>query len=157
MVKHKSPSVVQQELMDKRTFGETAADWVSDMSGSWKFIIGYLTLTMIWVAANILLPAGWDKYPFIFYTFSVSVLAILMSSIILLAGNRQAQVDRAHAENAYHQTAETDTVSKEVLEIQKQQVVILNNQDTVLEQLQHLLSDVHALMEATGVKRPTPE
>lgn len=101
-------------LPDERTFGQRAADRVSSACGSWRFIWGYVALTTIWCGGNI---GVWhfDAYPYQFYTFSVSVLAILMSSLILLAGNRQLETDRLHAENAYHHVDEINTKQDEQL------------------------------------------
>lgn len=88
-------------LPDERTFGQRMADRVSTASGSWPFIGGYLLITGAWMVANAAGLVRFDPYPFIAYTCGVSVLAILMSSVILLAGNRQADVDRRHAEAAF--------------------------------------------------------
>jgi uncharacterized membrane protein len=101
-----SAPVHPAELPDERTIGERAADVAAAVSGSWRFILAYLGTTAAWMAANAAGLIRFDPYPFILYTCGVSVLAILMSSLILLADNRKAAVDRAHAENAYHHVEE---------------------------------------------------
>jgi len=128
MAKH--PTELHDSITAHRTTGEAAADIAAAAAGSWQFIWAYVALTLIWVAANLLL-LRFDPYPFIFYTFSVSVLAILMSALILLAGNRQAQIDRAHAENAYHQIQEID-------DLQTEQLILLGLQHDQLDLLESI-------------------
>ena len=106
-----------RHIPDGRTPGQRAADRTAAIAGSWPFIWSYVLLTFLWILTNLLLWP-FDPYPFILYTMAVSVLAILMSSLILLASNRQSQIDRAHAENAYHQVME-------LLQLQHNQMEIL--------------------------------
>lgn len=125
--RHRHPAKMHEEF--HATLGQRAADAVSGFTGSWRFIFLYIGLTFAWCGLNIVgAIKHWDPYPFIFYTFSVSVLAILMSSLILLAGNRQAEVDRAHAENAYHHVDEVNTKQDEQLQILHRQVDLLQQQ-----------------------------
>src|SRR5438270_882279 len=114
--KYKNPQDIHKTYKESRSLSQLLADRTSEFFGSWKFIIGYLLLTFLWVAGNMTFWA-FDKPPFILYTFSVSVLAILMSGLILLSGNRQAEVDRAHAESAYHQIEEIDDLQRKEMEI----------------------------------------
>jgi len=125
------------------SFGARLADAVAAGTGSWRFIIGYLTLTFLWCGVNLFASFAWDKYPFIFYTFSVSVLAILMSAVILLSQNRQAQRDRARDD------LEAGEVHR-LMAINEQQLQILGA-------LNDLMIDVHALAHAGGVALPTPD
>lgn len=135
--RHRHPS----EVDAPRTFGQRSADVSSRFAGSWRFIFIYLGLTLGWCGLNIAtVVRHWDPYPFIFYTFGVSVLAILMSSLILLAGNRQAEVDRAHAENAYHHLDEVNAKQDQQIELLDRQVRVALEQHTqILQQLAAIL------------------
>jgi uncharacterized membrane protein len=135
--------------MQNLTRGQQAADASSGFAGSWTFIFIYVGLTIGWCGFNVLaFVQHWDPYPFIFYTFSVSVLAILMSSLILLAGNRQAEVDRAHAENAYHHVDEVNGKQDEQLEILHRQLELLERQVSMaLEQHTEILSRISNVLE----------
>lgn len=122
-MKHRHPS----KLADDWTFGQRAADKVGATFGSWGFISAYIALTFVWCGGNIVLWR-FDRYPYQFYTFSVSVLAILMSAIILLAAKRIAEIDRSHAENAYEHITEVNRKQDEQLTILERQM------DTSIEQ-----------------------
>ena len=117
-------SRLPDHLPDNRSLGERAADTAAAAAGSWRFIWAYIALTVLWCAGNVVLWT-FDRYPYQAYTFAVSVLAILMSSLILLAGNRQATIDRAHAERSF---AHTD----ELLDLQHQQMLILQDQSATM-------------------------
>lgn len=127
--RYKRPMDMHLERSQELTFGQRAADVVSSFAGSWRFISIYMTLTAAWCGLNVLtVIKHWDPYPYIFYTFSVSVLAILMSSLILLAGNRQAEVDRNHAENAYHHIDEVNAKQDDQLQILRRQLDLIQSQ-----------------------------
>jgi uncharacterized membrane protein len=81
-------------------FGDRLADKSSNLFGSWKFIRQMSAVILIWILWNTLGPAGmrFDKYPFIFLTFGLSLQASYAAPLILLAQNRQAARDRVRAE-----------------------------------------------------------
>lgn len=122
---------------DERTFGERLADRVASFIGSWRFILGYVAFTVLWTSINVLLPRdAWDTYPFIFYTFSVSVLAILMSSLILLAGKRQEDRDRYLAAHDYEINKKAEHIIETMLTVlvlmaAKLEVEVGEIQDTI--------------------------
>lgn len=146
---HLDPRIEHERLMHDRTLGQRAADETSAFVGSWTFVGLFVGVTLAWVAVNVIsLFHHFDPYPFIFYTFSVSVLAILMSSLILLAGNRQAEVDRAHAENSYHHVDEVNAKQDEQLQILREQNETLQAQNALMlsqhEELLKRLKDLTA-------------
>src|SRR2546428_224898 len=55
------------EVIEKEaTVGERLADSVARFGGSWVFILTFLVLSTIYVAANVFLRrSAWDPYPFI--------------------------------------------------------------------------------------------
>src|SRR5262249_37636012 len=132
------------------SFGQRAADTVSSFAGSWRFIGIYVGLTVLWCGLNVItIVQHWDPYPYIFYTFSVSVLAILMSSLILLAGNRQSEVDRAHAENAYHHVDEVNAKQDQQLQILRRQIELIQLQiDTAMNQHGEILKQLAIVLAA---------
>jgi uncharacterized membrane protein len=155
--KHRHPKEIQLERARGSTLGKRAADWTSGFTGSWKFIFIYIGMTVGWCFFNLIaFVQHWDPYPFIFYTFSVSVLAILMSSLILLAGNRQAEVDRAHAENAYHHVDEVNAKQDQQLQILQKQLELLEQQvSSAIEQHGEILSKLSTILGA--FRKPTTE
>src|SRR6202022_508326 len=81
------------------TFGERIADGVARFGGSWKFIITFLVVLVIYTAANIILGrSAWDPYPFILLNLFLSMLAALQAPVIMMSQNRQDTKDRLRSE-----------------------------------------------------------
>lgn len=141
-----SPLQFHQTHKNERTVGERCADVVASFTGSWKFILGYIGFTVLWIVYNtVRFLHHFDPFPFIFYTFSVSVLAILMSAIILLSQNRQADIDRAHAENSYRHVDDINVK-------QDKQLKQLTNQDnTMIKQHNEMKEMIQKLLDMNNV------
>jgi uncharacterized membrane protein len=70
--------------------------------GSWRFIIIQSVLLGIWVALNLTAwIRAWDPYPFILLNLALSFQAAYAAPIIMMAQNRQQDIDRMAAENDY--------------------------------------------------------
>jgi uncharacterized membrane protein len=100
------------------TLGEKAADKVTKVAGSWAFIISFLVILGLWMAANVYAWINtWDPYPFILLNLVLSCLAAIQAPIILMSQNRQTQKDRQRAEYDY---AVNRKSAREIDEIRKQ-------------------------------------
>ena len=88
------------EIIEKEmTFGERIADRVAGFGGSWTFIITFLTVLVIYTAANIVLgQTAWDPYPFILLNLFLSMLAAIQAPVIMMSQNRQDTKDRLRSE-----------------------------------------------------------
>lgn len=80
-----------------------AADWVASFSGSIAFLVIHVVLFTVWIVFNIgLFPfGGWDEYPFGLLTMSVSLEAIILSTLLLFSSNRQGARDRIRSDIEY--------------------------------------------------------
>jgi uncharacterized membrane protein len=100
------------------TLGEKAADKVTKIAGSWTFIISFLIILILWMAANVYAWINtWDPYPFILLNLVLSCLAAIQAPIILMSQNRQSQKDRQRTEYDY---AVNRKSAREIDEIKKQ-------------------------------------
>jgi uncharacterized membrane protein len=87
---------------DDLTLGQRVADNVAGGMGSWRFIIVQTTLLTVWVALNVTAwIKAWDPYPFILLNLALSFQAAYAAPIIMMAQNRQQDIDRKAAENDY--------------------------------------------------------
>lgn len=78
------------------------ADAVTALIGSWRFIIIQSVLLALWIAGNVIAYANaWDPYPFILLNLLLSFQAAYTAPIIMMSQNRQAELDRRHAEHDY--------------------------------------------------------
>ncbi len=93
---------VEQELEADRTFGERAADHVASFGGSWRFIILFGAVLVIWMAINVAMAVrAFDPYPFILLNLVLSCLAAVQAPIIMMSQRRTEAKDRARSLNDY--------------------------------------------------------
>ena len=86
-------------IEEKATFGQRIADRVAGFGGSWTFIIIFLSVLVIYGAANIILGrSAWDPYPFILLNLFLSMLAAIQAPVIMMSQNRQDTKDRLRSE-----------------------------------------------------------
>jgi uncharacterized membrane protein len=85
------------------TIGERLADKVSEFGGSWRFVISFTVIVVVWVAVNsaVLLWRPFDPYPFILLNLVLSCLAAIQAPVILMSQNRQEARDRLRGEYDY--------------------------------------------------------
>ena len=87
------------------SLADRAADRVASIVGSWKFLIGLVSLLICYMGFNVwmLLDNAFDPYPFIFLNLVLSFQAAFTAPIILMAHNRAASKDR-RADRKAHRT-----------------------------------------------------
>lgn len=88
---------------DKRTIGERLSDRLATFGGSWRFIILFGMILVIWIAFNsvLALSESFDPYPFILLNLILSCVAAIQAPIIMMSQNRQEAKDRQRAEYDY--------------------------------------------------------
>jgi len=87
------------ELIEEReTVGNRIADAVAAFGGSWRFIILFLSMMLVWITANMAAHKAWDPYPFILLNLVLSMLAALQAPVIMMSQNRQDAKDRIRSE-----------------------------------------------------------
>ncbi len=84
------------------TVGQKVADAVASGMGSWPFIIIQSCMLAIWIVLNLVAWFNhWDPYPFILLNLALSFQAAYAAPFIMMAQNRQQDIDRKEAENDY--------------------------------------------------------
>jgi CRP/FNR family cyclic AMP-dependent transcriptional regulator len=101
---------VNIELEKKLTLGQRVADKVATFGGSWRFIILYSSVLIVWMAINTFLLARYsgnengaqfDPYPYILLNLMLSMTAAMQAPVILMSQNRSTQRDRLAAEQDF--------------------------------------------------------
>ena len=80
----------------RMTRGDRIADKVSEVAGSWSFILGFTLFLVFWIVLNGVILKGdhqLDEYPFILLNLLLSCLAALQAPVIMMSQNRQAAKD----------------------------------------------------------------
>ena len=115
------------------TTGEKLADKLSEIAGSWGFILGFSLFLLFWVILNaVILSNGkeLDPYPFILLNLLLSCIAALQAPIIMMSQNRQAAKDSLRNQNDYR----TDLKSELILEsLHDKMELVLKNQKKILK------------------------
>jgi uncharacterized membrane protein len=96
-------SDISKQFEKKLTFGERLSDRIAEFGGSWKFLITFGVVILVWIGANAVLLAtrAFDPYPFILLNLILSCLAAVQAPIIMMSQNRAEARDRLRAENDY--------------------------------------------------------
>jgi len=119
-LKYKRKKIVQKEL----SLSEKVADKVTETIGSWKFIIIQSVLLFFWIILNITaFVQKWDPYPFIFLNLILSFQSAYAAPIIMMSQNRQADIDRAEAEEDSYVNLKAELE----VELLHQKIDFLNN------------------------------
>ena len=118
------------------TLGDRVADKVSEVAGSWGFILGFSCFLIFWVVLNGFILRGntqIDAYPFILLNLLLSCIAALQAPIIMMSQNRQAAKDSLRNQNDYR----TDLKSELILEeLHHKMEEILRNQRKILRTIE---------------------
>lgn len=126
---------VDKQEETKMTFGDRVADKVSEIAGSWGFILGFSSFLIFWVVLNTVILTGGDRideYPFILLNLLLSCIAALQAPIIMMSQNRQAEKDSLRNQNDYR----TDLKSELILEsLHDDLEEVLKNQRKILKYL----------------------
>lgn len=140
---------VVREFHQTRGLGERVADKVATVGGSWKFIICFGVVLVIWMLVNsFVLAKAFDPYPFILLNLVLSCLAAVQAPIIMMSQNRQAAVDRLNAENDYQVNVKSEL---EILQVHEQLellrardwALLVELQNRQIEMLQSLLEQAN--------------
>jgi len=76
------------------------ADWVANFSGSITFLVLHVCFFAMWLIFNST-PIGFDPFPYNLLTMTVSLEAIILSTLLLFSSNRGAARDRVRADIEY--------------------------------------------------------
>ena len=112
-----------------RSFGDYLADRITEIAGSWPFIIGLIIFLLLWIILNIFILTNADPYPFILLNLLLSCIAALQAPIIMMSQNREAKKDRLRSSNEY----KTDLKSELTLEdLHNKMSQIIKNQNKII-------------------------
>lgn len=102
------------------------ADWVANFSGSITFLVVHVAIFTAWISFNAT-GMAFDPFPYNLLTMTVSLEAIILSTLLLFSSNRQGARDRIRADIEYeinlkaelevaHLHEKTDRIHEEMLD-----------------------------------------
>jgi CRP/FNR family transcriptional regulator, cyclic AMP receptor protein len=102
LVRQRATRNANEMIEQEAKFGERVADSVAHFGGSWKFILTFLAVLMVYSGLSIWLgQRSWDPYPFILLNLFLSMLAAVQAPVIMMSQNRQDTKDRLRSELDY--------------------------------------------------------
>lgn len=126
---------VDKQEEAKMTFGDKVADKVSEIAGSWGFILGFSLFLIMWVVLNAVILTeenALDPFPFILLNLVLSCIAALQAPIIMMSQNRQAAKDSLRNQNDYR----TDLKSEIILEELHDKIeLLIKNQEKIMKRI----------------------
>ena len=129
------PIAVDIDKQDKQSekTGDKIADKLTEIAGSWPFIIVFSLFLLSWIILNIYMFENVDPYPFILLNLILSCIAALQAPVIMMSQNRAAKKDSLRAQNDYR----TDLKSELILEeLHDKMEKILANQNKILKYIE---------------------
>jgi uncharacterized membrane protein len=134
---------VDSEYARHLTFGERLADRIASFGGSWRFIMIFTLLLVVWISVNsvLTLRGSFDPYPFILLNLVLSCLAAVQAPVIMMSQNRQEAKDRLRAENDYQVNLRAEL---EIRMLTERIEHLLHHQWRHLMEIQQLQTDLMA-------------
>lgn len=122
-----SIDVDKEELRNLKK-GDKIADKVTEVAGSWTFIISFILFLMFWILLNIFV-IDLDNFPFILLNLLLSCIAALQAPVILMSQNRQAKKDSLRNQNDFRIDLKSELILEELHDKMEK---ILENQRKLL-------------------------
>jgi uncharacterized membrane protein len=145
---------INLEFEQELTFWERMSDRLATVGGSWRFILGFAAVLVIWVAINsvALLRQPFDPFPYILLNLVLSCLAAIQAPVIMMSQNRQDAKDRMRSEHDYQLNLKAEL---EVRHLNEKMDLLLTSQWRRLLEIQRIQMEV--LEELVRKTRPTAE
>lgn len=127
---------VDENFDTSLTFGQKISDRIAEFGGSWKFIILFFVIIVLWMLVNVMVlsqQTSFDPYPFILLNLVLSCLAAIQAPIIMMSQNRQEERDRLRSKNDYKINLKAEL---EIRMLHEKIDFILNHQGQHLHELQ---------------------
>jgi len=149
---HDHPPVrdLNREVERRLTFPDRVAADFARLVGSWVFVLVQVGIMVVWIGLNAFnLIRPWDRYPFLFLNFILSVEVLVWVSVALMSLNRLADRERLRAQQDFELNVKGEDELKALMnhlmhqdEILLQIVNRLDRGDREMKRLARRIEDV---------------
>ena len=102
---------------ERRTLGDRMADSLASAVGSWRFIIAFMAVLVVWMTLNVVGAVHhWDVYPFILLNLVLSCVAAVQAPVIMMSQRRLETRDRLRAENDFQVNVKAELLLEHLTE-----------------------------------------
>ena len=133
LIKEKVSRNINTLHKDRLSLGGKMADKLAKFVGSWRFVLIFIGLMVLWIAFNAAFPWPFDAYPFILLNLMLSCVAAIQAPIIMMSQNRQEEKDRLRSQNDYKVNVKSEVI---VEDLHKKLDQLIENQKALLEKLE---------------------
>jgi uncharacterized membrane protein len=149
-LRHHARSEGHEKPPTSLTTGQKIADYVAATMGSWPFIIIQSLFLAVWIVLNVTAYVQkWDPYPFILLNLALSFQAAYAAPFIMMAQNRQQDIDRKEAENDYKVNIkaelEIELLHEKLDQLREKEVMYLTT----------AINDLSKVLKETGASKST--
>jgi uncharacterized membrane protein len=132
---------INLEFEQDLTIWDRMSDKLAAVGGSWRFILGFAAVLVIWVAINsiALLRQPFDPYPYILLNLVLSCLAAIQAPVIMMSQNRQDAKDRLRSEHDYQLNLKAEL---EIRHLNEKMDLLLSTQWRRLLEIQRIQMEV---------------
>ncbi len=124
---------IDKKEKEKEKIGDKIADKLTQIAGSWPFIITFSLFLTLWIILNTFILKSIDPYPFILLNLVLSCVAALQAPIIMMSQNRAAKKESLRSQNDYR----TDLKSELILEeLHNKMDKIISNQNKIIKYIE---------------------
>ena len=129
---------IDKQEKENEKFGDKIADKITEVAGSWIFIIGFTLFLIFWIVINLFAYNAIDPYPFILLNLVLSCIAALQAPIIMMSQNRAAKKDSLRSANYYKTDLKSELIWEELHDKMEK---ILANQKEILKKINDTTKD----------------
>jgi uncharacterized membrane protein len=139
---------VDEKYESGLTFGQRLSDRIAQFGGSWRFIILFGCILLVWVLINsvALFLKPFDPYPYIFLNLILSCLAAIQAPIIMMSQNRQEEKDRLRVMHDYQINLKAEL---EIRQLHQKLDHLLSNQWERLVEIQEVQMELLTEMKSS--------
>lgn len=122
----------------KMNIGDRIADKISEVAGSWTFIILFILFLLGWISLNVFFlkeNKRIDPYPFILLNLVLSCIAALQAPVIMMSQNRQAEKDSLRNQNDYRIDLKSELILEE---LHDKMDILLKNQKDIIKRINQM-------------------
>jgi len=117
LLRHRVARNLNEVEAAQMTPADRAADTIAEFGGSWKFIISFMMILVLWVVVNtwLFIVHAFDPPPYLLLSTALNIIAALQAPIIMMSQNRQAYKDRLRANLDYQLNLKNELLLSEIV------------------------------------------
>jgi len=136
LLENKVSKNVNRMQRENLTLGDKMADNIAKFTGSWTFIIIFISCLILWMLVNTLfLIHAFDEYPFILLNLVLSCIAAIQAPVIMMSQSRQEKKDRLRSQNNYKTNLKSEIILEDV---HKKLDRLIANQEKLMQRIDKL-------------------